>query len=140
VRTLALVCLAAVVLDAAPQATIIDSGSTNSAGMRITVDRDGARSIILSRGALSHGADSSAQRVNLPKPMCRRFLRDLAAAGPLDRLPARHCIKSVSFGSSLFVEFNGLRSPDLSCPNGPDGSALALKNDAAEILRAARAR
>jgi hypothetical protein len=46
-------------------------------------------------------------------------------------------MKSVSFGSSLYVEFNGLRSPDLSCEGQQDARAEALQKSAREMLRAA---
>jgi hypothetical protein len=114
----------------AAQVTIIDSGSTNVAGMNIKLQNAGPQAMLEKR-------DGSKQRVKLAKDLCHRLLADVKAAGPLDQLPARHCMKSVSFGTSLFVEYNGVRSPDLSCPQ-TDPRAAALKADADEILSAAK--
>jgi hypothetical protein len=52
-------------------------------------------------------------------------------------IPVVHCMKSASFGSSLFVEFKGDRSPDLSC-TGRDSHSGELQKDANQILQAAR--
>jgi hypothetical protein len=75
----------------------------------------------------------------LAKPMCSHLMADLKAAGPLNKLPVPHCMKSVSFGTSLFIEYKGARSPDLSCPQ-PDPRMAALKKDAMEIMNAAKAK
>jgi hypothetical protein len=114
-----------------PAATIIDTGSTNIPGMRVTMDPIGNHATIERR-------NGSKSRMKMNKEIRNRLMRDLQAAGPLNELPANHCMKSASFGSSLYVEFNGVRSPDLSCPVQADEKAAALKKDATEILRAAR--
>ena len=112
-----------------PQATIIDTGSTNRAGLRVTIDTEGHATVEAPGGEV--------RRAQLPQDMCRQFLENVKASSPLNALPARHCFKSASFGSSLFVEFNGARSPDLSCP-GQDEHAAALQKAAQEILASAR--
>ena len=112
-----------------PQVTVEDTGSTNRAGLRVTFDREGHASVEPRSGELHH--------VNLPEPICKRFMQDVAAAGPVNELPAVRCMKSVSFGSRTFVEVNGNRSPDLSCPSG-DARSQALEKDANELLQAAR--
>ncbi len=109
--------------------TIIDSGSTNVPGMRLTIERSGHRAIVEHK-------DGSKQRVKLSKDVCNRVLQDLEAAGPLNELPTGHCMKSVSFGKSIFIEYKGVRTPDLSCRQS-DPRAAALKKDAEEILSAA---
>jgi|SRR5579875_3622178 len=113
-----------------PQAIVEDSGSTNIAGLRVTVSTDGQASV--------EPHDGRAQHVNLSQSMCEQLLRDLEEAGPLDRLPARHCIKSVSFGSRITIEYNGATSPDLSCPAAGNSHLEALQKDARAILEAAR--
>ena len=114
----------------APQATVEDTGSTNRIGLKVTFDRDGHATVEPRQGETQH--------INLPGAMCHRFMHDVEAAGPMNELPAVHCVKSVSFGSRTFVEFNGNRSPDLSCPATEDARSLALQKDANEILQAAR--
>ena len=111
------------------QVTIIDTGSTNVPGLNVTIEKAGPEALVERRGGVK-------QKVTLTQEMCGHLLQDLKAAGPLNELPARHCMKSVSFGKSLFIEYNGVRSPDLSCPQS-DPRSVALRTDAAEILNAA---
>jgi hypothetical protein len=66
------------------------------------------------------------------------FTKAVEAAGPLHSLPAGHCVKSASFGISLFVSRGNDRSPDLSCVDQSDPQAVALKKQAEEILQAAQ--
>lgn len=113
-----------------PQATIIDSGSTNRPGLRVTVDRQGHATVVEKSG--------ETHRVNLPPSICNAFLHQVTGAVPLSNIPAHHCFKSVSFGSSLFIEYQGERSPDLSCPSPPDSEAATLIKQAREILQAAQ--
>jgi len=80
--------------------------------------------------------DGSKKRVKLTKEVCDRVVQDLEAAGPLNELPVGHCAKSASFGKSIFIEYKGVRTPDLSCQQ-PDPRAAALKKDAQELLSAA---
>lgn len=115
---------------ATPQATIEDSGSTNTVGLRVTVGGDGQARVEARTGEV--------RQVKLSKAMCERFLHDLEEAGPLNLLPARHCIKSVSFGSRITIEYKGARSPDLSCPAPAGPHVTALEKDAHEILETVR--
>ena len=108
---------------------MIDSGSTNITGMRMTIEQSSGRAIVERK-------DGSKQNVKLAKEICDRILQDVEAAGPLNELPVRHCMKSVSFGKSIFIEYKGVRTPDLSCQQA-DPRAAALKKDAVEILSAA---
>jgi hypothetical protein len=82
--------------------------------------------------------DGVKSRAKISKQLRDRFLRDLQKAGPLNELPVNHCMKSASFGSSLYIELGGVRSRDLSCPAQADARAAALKKDAAAILGAVR--
>jgi len=114
------------------QVTIIDSGSTNIPGVNVKLQKSGPQALVVQR-------DGSQQNIMLEREICQRLMADLKAAGPLNKLPAAHCMKSVSFGTSVFIEFNGVRSPDLSCRQN-DPRAAALKTDASQILSAARAK
>jgi hypothetical protein len=115
----------------APQALVIDSGSTNRPGITITVDESG--------GATAQPRNGESKPLNLDPQLCQALMKDIKAAGQLSALPEHHCPKSVSFGSSLYVEVNGHRSPDLSCANPPDARMAALQKDANDILEAVRA-
>lgn len=112
------------------QVMIIDTGSTNSPGTNVRLDNSGPNATVERRGA-------AGQKIKLTEAMCKQMMKDLKAAGPLNELPAKHCMKSVSFGTSLFIEYNGVRSPDLSCPQS-DERVAALKKDAAAIMSAAK--
>lgn len=114
-----------------PQVTIHDTGSTNRLGVRVTFDREGHATV--------EARNHESRVIQLPEQLCNQFIQQLKALGPLQALPARHCMKSASFGSSLFVEFEGHRSPDLSCP-GQESRIEALQKQANEILRAAEQR
>ena len=114
----------------AQQVVIEDSGSTNRPGLRVSVDQQGHATVEPRFG--------ETRKVQLSQQLCDQLMRDLKQTGPLSELPARHCVKSVSFGSSLFVEYGGHRSPDLTCPAAEDSPTIALKKDAQDILQAAR--
>ena len=43
---------------------------------------------------------------------------------PLAQLPVTHGVKSVSFGTSTYIEYKGQRTPDLSSPADARGRAL----------------
>jgi hypothetical protein len=125
----ALALLGAGALSTSAQVTVIDSGSTNVPGMRMTIEESGYH-------ALVERKDGSKQRVALNRELCDRLVEDLKAAGFLNELPVNRCMKSVSFGKSIFIEYQGARTPDLSCRQA-DPRAAALKKDAEEILSAA---
>lgn len=112
------------------QVTIIDSGSTNRPGMNVKLKKSGPQAMIEKK-------DGSQQAINLEKTLCSRLMQDLKAAGPLNQLPAAPCMKSVSFGTSLFIEYKGVRSPDLNCPQ-TDPRSQALKQDAMDLMAAAK--
>lgn len=114
----------------APQAIVEDSGSTNIPGLRVAVDPDGQATVEERNGQIHH--------VRLDQHLVDRFMSDLKETGPLSAFPARHCVKSVSFGSRMTVQFNGEASPDLNCPGASDPRMDALQKDAHEILAAAR--
>jgi hypothetical protein len=108
------------------QVTIIDTGSTNRPGLQVTLDASG--------NAKARGAEGRVIRLN--SAICKRFMLAVQSAAPLHALTAAHCMKSVSFGSRLFIEYHGERSPDLSCPVQGNPRVDALKKQAAEILAA----
>ncbi len=112
--------------NASDAVSIVNSGSTNVAGYELRVLPDG--------DLLPRPAAGVAKRVS--PALVTRLFADLRAAGPLDRLSATHCMKSVSFGSSTRITYRGKISPDLSCPSlSPAVRALAA--DAAAVTGAA---
>jgi len=97
-------------------AVILNTGSTNTSGYRIVVQRNGNAEYI---------TDVTRAKAQLPTSIGSKFFGDLHAAAPLQNLQHAACMKSISFGTSLFVWWNHSRSPDLSCPADARGRALA---------------
>jgi hypothetical protein len=114
-------------------AVIENTGSTNTQGYRITISATGKAEYMATerRGSVVEG---KAQSVTVGASLAQRLLRDLKAAMPLSTLPVRHGMKSASFGTSTYVEYQGQRSPDLSFPG--NAKAQALHDDAGDIARA----
>jgi hypothetical protein len=113
-------------------AAIVNSGSTNSYGYTITVWSDGTGSVTLqARG----GTPSSPKAFTVPSATTARFFADLAAArkGNATTVP---CMKSVSFGSTTRISWQGWESPDLTCPP-KDSLGEALVKDVDAIRKAA---
>ncbi|MEA2719288.1 MAG: hypothetical protein QOJ39_1152 [Candidatus Eremiobacteraeota bacterium] len=118
---------------AAGEALIIDSGSTNREGYRLRVYATGWTA--LQQGDPSTGSGQAVKK-RVPAALVKRFFADLKAAGPLDQLTTMHCMKSVSFGSSMQIGYDGKLSPDLTCPS-PSSAARALAVDAGALAEAA---
>jgi len=115
--------------------TIVNSGSTNRAGFRITVDRSG--NAVLTSTPRRFGAGQTAPepvRQTLPADLVKSFFTDLAAARPLGALPAVHCPRSASFGSVLTVALGEEQSPDLSCGDGGHAAMRDLIRDTNQIV------
>lgn len=106
-------------------AVIMDTGSTNTPAYRI---------VITAQGSLEYASAFKQTTAAVSPNLAHTFFSDLAKAAPLDRLPSAPCMKSVSFGSSLFVwSRKAGRSPDLLCPTDERGASLA--RDAQQIAR-----
>jgi hypothetical protein len=107
-------------------AVILNTGSTNTAGYRIVVQRSGSVEYIVA---------SQRASATVPGELAARLFSDLTAAGPLQDIASVPCMKSASFGTSLYVWWGrGGRSPDLSC--APSEPAKALQADASQIAQA----
>ena len=111
-------------------AVIVNSGSTNSPGFRIVVERPGTADYTQTRGR------ASTVKGHIPPELAKRFFTDLEAGKPLADLPHRTCMKSASFGTTLTVEFSGETTPDLNCKSGAGPKLQSLMNDVNEIVKA----
>jgi hypothetical protein len=101
------------------EATIVNTGSTNTSGFRIAVHRSGAAEYVsIPRGANAQSTAPEKATRDIPADLAARLFTDLESAKPLAALPAPHCFKSASFGYRLTVEFDGETTPDLSCGDG----------------------
>ena len=112
-------------------AVITNSGSTNAYGYTIKVTPDGNATVAMqARGA----APSAAKPFTVPSTIITKFFADLAAARKAN-LAGVPCMKSVSFGTTTHVTWQGWQSPDLDCP--PSGDlGTALVNDVEAIRKA----
>lgn len=119
--------------DSFRSALILDSGSTNTPGYRVTVYDSGRAEWSIS--GRKYTAACASGEGKLPPKLTRRFFQELKSLMPLDKLPATHCMKSASFGTTLRVTYHGTVSPDLSCPRSDTGTSQLLK-DVADINRA----
>lgn len=126
----------ATLMAAAPvrdSAVIVNSGSTNTIGYKISVWSDGTASVTMQQ---REGSSASRPKsFNVPSPIATHFFSDLAAArsGKAVTVP---CMKSASFGTSTHVTWQGWVSPDLDCPP-KDSLGQALAKDVEEIVKAA---
>ncbi|HUA86682.1 MAG TPA: hypothetical protein VMB85_22640 [Bryobacteraceae bacterium] len=134
-KTILTLALLSVALQA-QSVTIVNSGSTNTAGFQIVVQESGEaeyrthpRPIAIRRGE----APKKIQKT-IPKSLVDRLYADVEAAQPLDSLPARHCVKSASFGTRTYIDAGGQESPDLSCGDGGNAKLRALIRDSSQIV------
>ncbi len=100
-----------------PDAAVIrNSGSTNTAGYVIVLTLDGHATV---------GQEGQYTTATLARPQTRWLFAKLREAGPLGALPAGHCMRSVSFGSSTTISYQGATTPDLGCAVSPLERELA---------------
>jgi hypothetical protein len=113
-------------------AMIFNAGSADYAGYRIVVSPSGAALAVDGAGHASS---------ELQTDITQKFFSDLAAAGPLDKLPAGECTTTsstmgttVEVNSAVVVSWNGKHTPALTCVSDP--RAIRLLLDATTIQHA----
>ena len=117
-------------------AVIVNSGSTNTAGFKIVVQSDGEAEYTPMPRAHPQPEGQpvlTPMKRKLPPGLAHRLYSDLEAARPFSGLPRPRCMKSVSFGSRLTVQFHGDETPDLNCGAGQNARLAALIEDAKQI-------
>lgn len=134
-RRFGLFAIAAAMACAAENTAVIDnSGSTNTPGYRITIERSGTAEYSAKSRRPSPESAKPVRR-KLSAALVKRLYSDLDAAKPLSALPPQHCVKSASFGSTLTIEYAGNTTPDLSCPSTRGSHVQALARDANDIVK-----
>jgi hypothetical protein len=101
---------------------IINSGSTNTAGYVIDVQRNGLvkwtvaprHHIVISTTTPSSTTTQNSIQISLIR--ANSIFQSVEQAFPFTQYQPIGCIKSVSFGTRLFVAYNGQQTPDISCP------------------------
>jgi hypothetical protein len=131
------ICAASVTIAADAPAVIVNSGSTNTAGFRLTLTRSGeAEYTPMARKYGPQGASPTEPvRRKIPDVLAQRFYANLDAAKPLSELPKERCMKSASFGTTTMIQFGGEATPDLSCPGAQNPHTQALMRDVNEIVK-----
>ncbi len=94
-------------------AVIEDSGSTNTPGYRLSIDPSGEAEWTLFRRRNSPACSQNKGR--LAAELAQELFAGLRRLTPLEKLASRPCMKSVSFGTTLRVRYEGSESADLSC-------------------------
>lgn len=117
--------------------TIVNSGSTNRAGFQIAVQKSGQAQYTLRPRRVELNPSPAPRTVDktIPESLAKRLYADVDAARPLASLPPRSCMKSVSFGTRLTLQFGNDESPDLSCGDGGNEKLRALIADVNQIVK-----
>ncbi|MBN3869389.1 hypothetical protein [uncultured Nostoc sp.] len=89
-------------------AVIINSGSTNTCKYRIE---------LLPSGKATYTVCNRKSAGEIKVDTATKFFNDISAAKPLSKLPYKPCARSVSFGTSTQVRYQGQISQDISCPS-----------------------
>ena len=110
------------------QASIVNSGSTNTRGYVVQLSRSGTVRVDAQDG-------SGLRTIDVDPVLVKKFFAMLDAAVPLAALPRTSCPRSKSFGYSINVDYDGTKTPDLRCPVTQQESDLASVS--AEITMAA---
>jgi|GEM_PF-2831064 len=97
-------------------AIIFNTGSTNFPGYRINLSPSGQLDYTYF-GNLRNFSGTPSGSSTISTAVVDDFYHDLEADIPLWIPPDQFCVKSVSFGSSTFVQFKGQQSQNLSCPS-----------------------
>lgn len=114
-------------------AIIENTGSTNTQGYRITVTTSGTVTYSMT-GRTGAMPAAEVRQGTVPRSVTISLFHDLDNAMPLTDLPARHGMRSISFGTRTFITYKGQRTPDLTF--GGDARASALKADIDAITQA----
>ncbi len=94
-------------------ARIVDTGSTNAPGYTIALRSDGTG---WWRPTPRIGQPAAPEHTfTVAQGIARRFLASLAK-GRAQHVRGVPCMKSASFGHSIFALWHGWRSPDITCP------------------------
>lgn len=129
--TIGLLAAAAAAAPSRDGASIVDSGSTNTAGYTIDVWSDGTASVTYQNRT---SAAASTKSFTFSPTVALRFFADLRAARA-GKAQAQPCMKSASFGTSTHVRWHGWVSADLDCPPGDKLTSAVL--DDVNAIRAA---
>ena len=101
---------------------ITNSGSTNMPAARLTIHSDGSATLVYDRPLHATGLKHADRHFPAHTFSTTRLEDLLARIGEADTIPNHNCVKSVSFGSTTTLTYNGKTSGDLSCISSEDTS------------------
>ncbi len=96
-------------------AVISDSGSTNAAGYRLVIHRDGTADVF---------QNGRATRRLLAHPQTAWLFAKLDEDAPLDAVETGHCMRSMSFGTVTRIAYHGQTTGDVQCSVSPAAAEL----------------
>jgi hypothetical protein len=104
-----------------PHIVITNSGSTNMPGSTLTINHDGSGTLTYEKEVpgltLKHGTNKTFTAHTFDIGQLEQLLNEVGGA---DHIPNHGCLKSVSFGSSTTITYQGKTSGDVSCISHKD--------------------
>ncbi len=104
-----------------PYIVITNSGSTNMPGSTLTINRDGSGSITYEKEVpgqtLKHVTNKAFPAHTFDTGQLEQMLNKV---GSVDKIPNHGCLKSMSFGSTTTITYQGKTSGDVSCISHAD--------------------
>ncbi len=102
---------------------ITSSGSTNTPGSTLAIHSDGSGSIHYKKGLWPFGRykDTTFAAHTFDSNQFKAILAEIKG---VHSIPNHNCPKSVSFGVSITITYDGQTSGDISCLSTQDGKAL----------------
>jgi hypothetical protein len=103
-------------------ATILQSGSTNARGYKVTIYKDGSAMAEIGAAATAlHSEPAQIQQFGTGTVQTGKLQALLTQIGDVSAIPTGHCMKSVSFGTRTEISYQGKTSGDLQCVRGTAG-------------------
>ncbi len=105
-------------------AVITNSGSTNLPGLTLTINKDGSGSLHFDKGRnqLKRDKDQTFPSGTFDTTKLSSILNQLQ---DMSKVPNHSCLKSVSFGTTTTITYNGKTSGDISCLSSQDGQVFS---------------
>lgn len=104
-------------------AIITNSGSTNTPGFTLTINKDGSGAITYTGqpGTFKHEDNRTFSAGTFQTQQLSTILNKIH---DVSTIPSHGCLKSISFGTVTTISYNGKTSSDLSCLSKQDGQLM----------------
>lgn len=110
-------------------AVITNSGSTNMPGSTFTIYKNGSGALTYQKRATQIGFHQEDKTFPAGTFDISQLEKTLAQIADVSTIPNHNCVKSVSFGSTTTITYQGKTSGDLSCLSNADAQIfLDLKH------------